>query len=136
MLTCPRVGQRVVLHYNQRLARSGAVPHHGKVGTVAIRSTRGKPRNHLVRLDDGGLVVVPCGNLRPAPEPDAHGQQHGAVPVVMGNPVAGRQDPWVSGPRERFTGTGEFQRQVVDGGPKLRDPAASKNANSTTATTT
>jgi hypothetical protein len=35
---------------------------HGASGTVTIVS-RGKPRNHLVRLDDGRLVVVPCGNL-------------------------------------------------------------------------
>ena len=66
MLTCPRIGQWVVLHYNQRLAPSGAVPHHGEVGTVVIRTTMGKPRNHGIRLDDGTLVVVPCGNLRPA----------------------------------------------------------------------
>lgn len=67
MLTCPRVGQQVLLHYNQRMARSGAAANHGKVATVVIRQTRGKPRNHLVRLPDGGLVVVPCGNLLPAP---------------------------------------------------------------------
>lgn len=64
MLTCPRIGQQVVLHYNRRMVDSGAARYHGRVGTVVIRSTKGKPRNHGIRLDDGTLVVVACGNLR------------------------------------------------------------------------
>lgn len=66
MLTCPRIGQAVTLHYNRRLAASGAVPHAGRHGVVVARKTKGKPRNHLVRLGCGRLLVVPCGNLRPA----------------------------------------------------------------------
>ena len=67
MLTCPRIGQRIVLHYAARMVAHGAAPHHGKVGAVIARKTRGRPRSHLIRLDDETLVVVPCGNLRPAP---------------------------------------------------------------------
>ena len=67
MLTCPRIGQRVVLHYAARWITHGAAPHHGKVGTVVVRKTKGRPRSHLIRLDDDTVVVVPAGNLRPAP---------------------------------------------------------------------
>jgi hypothetical protein len=63
MLTCPRIGQRVRLHYNRRLASSGAAPHAGQPGVVVARKTRGRPRNHLVRLDCGRLLIVPAGNL-------------------------------------------------------------------------
>lgn len=37
------------------------MPHHGKVGRLAVVS-RGKPRNHGVEID-GRIVVVPCGNI-------------------------------------------------------------------------
>ncbi|MBU1001636.1 MAG: hypothetical protein KKE73_03830 [Proteobacteria bacterium] len=60
MLIAPAVGQRVRLHYNPKDASK--MPHHGKAGAVVI-SGRGKPRNHLVRLDNGPLIVVPCGNI-------------------------------------------------------------------------
>lgn len=73
MLTCPRVGQPVVLHYAGRVVAAGAAPHHGRVGHVVARKTKGKPRNHLIRLDDGLLLIVPCGNLRAA-----HGISHAA----------------------------------------------------------
>ena len=63
-MSMPKVGQQVVLHYNRRLVAYGAAPHHGKVVAVVARKTRGRPRNHLVQLDDGQLVVVPCGQLR------------------------------------------------------------------------
>jgi hypothetical protein len=63
MLTCPRIGQRVVLHYGQKYLDAG-VRHHGKHGVVVARKTKGRPRSHLVSLEDGLLVVVPCGNLR------------------------------------------------------------------------
>ena len=69
MLMCPPVGMRVVLHYNKRLVAHGIVPPHGKVGTVVVRNTRGKPRSHGVLLDDGTLVVVPGGNLNDANKP-------------------------------------------------------------------
>jgi len=67
MLTCPKIGQQVVLHYARKSVESGATPHHGKVGTVVAKKTKGKPRNHLIALSDGLLVVVPCGNIRRLP---------------------------------------------------------------------
>ena len=72
-MTCPRIGHQVVLHYNRRLSESGAAIHHGQVGVVVGRMTKGKPRNHLVRLGCGRLLVVPCGNLRSA-------ELHSAIP--------------------------------------------------------
>lgn len=60
MISNPRLGQRVRLHY---AAKKRAVhPHHGKLGTVFVAG-KGKPRNHGIELDDGTRVVVPCGNL-------------------------------------------------------------------------
>ncbi len=64
MLTCPRIGQLAVLHYARQTVAAGAAPHHGSVVTVVGRKTRGRPRNHLVQLPAGQLVVVPCGNMR------------------------------------------------------------------------
>lgn len=68
-LNCPRIGQQVRLHYNRKVVAAGIVPHHGKTGVVVARSTRGKPRNHLIRLDDGMLVIVNGGNLNRADAP-------------------------------------------------------------------
>lgn len=62
MLTNPRPGQRVRLHY--AAAKRPYFPYHGRTGAVVVGG-RGKPRNHLVRLDGGPLVVVPGGNLVP-----------------------------------------------------------------------
>jgi hypothetical protein len=58
----PRPGARVVLWYAPR-----ARPYflHAAAGVVVVAG-KGRPRNHLVRLDSGALVVVPCGNLRGA----------------------------------------------------------------------
>lgn len=67
MLSCPRVGCRVVLRYAARMVAYGAAPHHEKAGIVIARKTRGRPRNHSIRLDDGTAVVVPAGNLYPYP---------------------------------------------------------------------
>lgn len=69
MLTCPRIDQTVVLHYSRKAVAAGLVPHHGRVGEVVGRKTSGKPRNHLVRLDDGQLLIVHAGNLRRLPSP-------------------------------------------------------------------
>jgi len=60
MMTAPRTGQRVRLHYAASYAHM--MPYHGRHGVVVV-SGRGKPRNHAVRLDNGELVIVPCGNL-------------------------------------------------------------------------
>lgn len=59
MIANPRPGQRVRLHYRALLR---AIAPHGHAGTVVIAS-RGRPRNHAVKLDSGETVVVPCGNL-------------------------------------------------------------------------
>ncbi|WP_439627775.1 hypothetical protein [Gemmata sp.] len=84
MLSSPPPGTRVRLRYNAR-ARA-ATPHHDRVGTVVAPAGRARPaavpavlvfrpnragekrppNNHLVRLDNGELVVVPAGNLRRA----------------------------------------------------------------------
>jgi hypothetical protein len=63
MMLNPRVGQRVQVWYGQALR--AVVPYHGRPAVVVVAG-RGRPRNHLVRLDDGTTVVVPCGNLRAA----------------------------------------------------------------------
>jgi hypothetical protein len=55
----PKPGQVVRIHY---AARALPMPYHGKIGTVEIVS-KGKPRNHGIRID-GELVVIPCGNLQ------------------------------------------------------------------------
>ena len=62
MLTHPRIGQRVRLHYRES-ARETFL--HDRMGVVKVVGT-GKPRNHGVLLGDGQLVVVPCGNLMAA----------------------------------------------------------------------
>lgn len=64
MLANPKPGRRVILHYAKGYAR--LMPHHGRVGAVVAAGT-GKPRNHLIRLDYGTEVVVPCGNLHQEP---------------------------------------------------------------------
>lgn len=65
MIANPRPGRRVRLHYRRSVAPHA--PHHGRAGVV-VAAGKGRPRNHLVRLDGGLLVVVPCGNLNPAGE--------------------------------------------------------------------
>lgn len=65
MIASPHIGQIVQCWYAAK-ARA-ARPLHGKTGVVEIAS-RGRPRNHGVRID-GRLYVVPCGNLRP-PKPE------------------------------------------------------------------
>lgn len=62
MLTNPRLGQPVRIHYSA--ATRDRMPLHGAVGVVRVRGT-GKPRNHGVEIA-GVLYVIPCGNLYPA----------------------------------------------------------------------
>ncbi len=62
MLSNPKPGRRIVLHY--RASARGRMPH-GERGVVEVTGNA-RPRNHLVRLDDGRAVVVPAGNLRTA----------------------------------------------------------------------
>jgi hypothetical protein len=60
MLVHAAKGNRVELCYRKSLRT--CFLHHGKKGTVEIGG-RGKPRNHLVRLDSGERIIVPCGHL-------------------------------------------------------------------------
>jgi len=59
MLANPKLGDLVRLAYAKK--RHPIAPLQGAVGVVEIIS-RGKPRNHGVRVD-GRLHVVPCGHL-------------------------------------------------------------------------
>jgi len=43
-------------------------PMYGKEGVVLVRGRGPGPRNELVRLDDGRLVVAPWGNWRKVKE--------------------------------------------------------------------
>lgn len=64
MLVNPKPGQRVRLVY--AAAKRAFHGLHGERGAVEVAG-RGKPRNHLVKLDSGRRVVVPCGNLNAEP---------------------------------------------------------------------
>lgn len=65
MIASPRIGQVVQCWYAAKVR--AARPLHARVAVVEIVS-RGRPRNHGVRID-GRLYAVPCGNLRtPKPE--------------------------------------------------------------------
>jgi len=59
MLNHPKVGQEVELRYAK--SKREVAPYHGMTGVV-VRVTKGKPRNHLIRVC-GRLVVVPAGQL-------------------------------------------------------------------------
>lgn len=62
MLSNPRIGQRVRVHYAKHYC--DMMPLHGKVGIVRVRAT-GRPRNHGIEID-GHLFTVPAGNLMKA----------------------------------------------------------------------
>lgn len=62
MVSNPQPGQQVRLHYAKHYA--GLMPYHRKQGTV-VMAGRARPRNHLVKINQGPLVVVPAGNLQP-----------------------------------------------------------------------
>jgi len=65
MIVHPSIGQRVMLWYAAKWQAFGA-QCHGMTGAVEIRAKGPGPRNHGVRLDNGRLVIVPCGNLKGA----------------------------------------------------------------------
>lgn len=62
---CPQIGERYVVMYGKKcIQRCAAIfPLHGVEVVCVGRMTKGKPRNHLVRLPDGRLAIVPAGNL-------------------------------------------------------------------------
>ncbi len=61
MLINPRPGTPCRIHYARSYAH--LMPYHGAEGRIVL-SSQGRPRNHLVELNDGRRVVVPAGNLR------------------------------------------------------------------------
>lgn len=63
MLSSPRIGQRVQVHYAK--SRAHYFPYHDMEGVVVIRAKGPGPRNHAVRLCGGTVTVVPAGNLVP-----------------------------------------------------------------------
>lgn len=63
MILNPRIGAVYQVWY-RKSARH--LPLHGRCGRAVIAG-RGTPRNHGIEID-GRLRVVPCGNLRKAPD--------------------------------------------------------------------
>lgn len=61
MISHPKPGQRVRIHYNAKLAP--LMPHHGRHGTVLFKARGGRARNHAVQIDGGPAVAIPAGNL-------------------------------------------------------------------------
>lgn len=59
MMSFPRIGQTVRVHYNARI--QPWMPLQDAVGVVRIRSCK-RPRNHGVEIS-GALYVIPAGNL-------------------------------------------------------------------------
>jgi len=64
MISNPRIGTPVIVRYKKSLKTW--FPLEGKRGTIAIVCKARRCRNHGV-LIDGQMVVIPCGNLFPAP---------------------------------------------------------------------
>ena len=60
MILNPIIGKRYQVWYRKEVAPE--MPLHGKIG-VAVIASRGKPRNHGIKIDNI-IYVVPCGNLR------------------------------------------------------------------------
>jgi len=60
--TCSRLVREAVERCCDDLRR--ILTPHGQTGE-AVTPGRGKPRNHLIRLDCGRRVIVPAGNVRP-----------------------------------------------------------------------
>lgn len=63
MIFQPRVGQHVRVHYAKTYA--DAMPYHGNTGVIAVVAKGRGPRNVGVKTD-GGIVVIPRGNLNAA----------------------------------------------------------------------
>jgi len=64
MMLNPRKDQVVQIWYAETYRR--LMPLHGLLGVVT-RPSRGKPRNHGVRVGNW-RYVIPCGNLRLPPK--------------------------------------------------------------------
>ena len=55
------------------VSRDKSHPLRGRQGVVLIRARGPGPRNELVRLDNGALVVAPWGNWRKVPQTGGEG---------------------------------------------------------------
>ena len=68
VLTNPKPGRVVRIHYGPKYRDLVEPDLQDRIATVVIPG-RGRPRNHLVRLNTmrHRLVVVPAGNLTGAP---------------------------------------------------------------------
>lgn len=62
MISHPKPGERVRVHYNARVR--AVMPHHGKLGTILFKAGGRRGRNHAVQIDGGPSVSIPAGNLR------------------------------------------------------------------------
>lgn len=61
MLAHPLKDARVIIRYAKEMAH--LFQWHGCAGKVVISAKGPGPLNHLIQLDQGPLVIVPCGNL-------------------------------------------------------------------------
>lgn len=62
MICHPKPGTRVRLRYRKQLVTAGMAPHHDQTGRVVLPAKR-RPLNHVVEMESGELVNVPCGYL-------------------------------------------------------------------------
>lgn len=60
MITRPGPGTRVTLAYRPALR---PICPHGAADVVLVAGRGKGPKNHLVKLDDGRVLVVPAGHL-------------------------------------------------------------------------
>lgn len=61
----------IIFHYGDRVKyvnRNHNRPYYGATGTVLAQGEGPGPRNVLVKLDNGQVVVAPWGNWRRVPE--------------------------------------------------------------------
>lgn len=69
----PYIGQRVRLYYRESNRQNTP---HGSGGEIVTLSN-GRPKNALVRLDDGRVLTVPIGNLSEEPKNVTTGTHYG-----------------------------------------------------------
>jgi len=80
MISYPKINQYVMVWYRQS---NRHLPYHGQTGRVVLAG-RGRPRNHLLKMQTGEMVSVPCGNLRAVQTIDTR-------PVIRGSEDTGKK---------------------------------------------
>jgi len=45
------------------MARASLFPWHGCAGQIVVSAKGPGPLNHMVQIDNGPILIVPCGNL-------------------------------------------------------------------------